>query len=67
MIYDTKYDEPEISKLQSFFLIGLLVSETKGFYHIHVWACWPSWSYNLGHLYKLLFALPKDGPHERKL
>ena len=29
----------------------------KGFYHIWVWR--PSWSYDLDHLYKLLFPSPK--------
>ena len=31
-----------------------------GFYHI--WAWQPSWSCDMGHLYKLLFPLPKEAP-----
>ena len=34
----------------------------KGFYHI--WAWWPSWSCDLDHLNILLFAHPKEAPHE---
>ena len=34
----------------------------KGFYHI--WAWRPSRSCDLYHLYKLLFLLPKEAPHE---
>ena len=30
----------------------------------HIWACRPSWSCDLIHLYKLSFPLPKDAPHE---
>ena len=36
--------------------------EDKGFYHIWLWR--PSWSCDLDHLYKLLFPLPKEAPHE---
>ena len=34
----------------------------KGFYHI--WAWRPSWSCDLGHLYKLSFPLPKEAQHK---
>ena len=34
----------------------------EGFYHI--WASQPSWSYDLDHLLKLSFPLPKEAPHE---
>ena len=48
----------------SFVEIGPPVPEEifYGFYHI--WAWQPSWSCDLDHLYKLLFPLPKDAPHE---
>ena len=51
--------------MPSFRIIGLPVLEKKsfkGFYHIWVWR--QSWSSDLGHLYKLLFPLPKEAPHE---
>ena len=32
----------------------------KAFYHIWVWC--PSWSFDLGHLYKLSFPIPKKTP-----
>ena len=34
----------------------------KGFYHI--WAWRQSWSFDLDHLYKLRFPLPKEDPHK---
>ena len=34
----------------------------KGFYYI--WAWRPSWSFDLDHLYKLSFPLPKEAPHK---
>ena len=45
--------------MPSFKIIGLLVLEKifKGFYHI--WACRPSWSCDLDHLYKLSFPFPR--------
>ena len=30
----------------------------------HIWAWWPSWSYDLDHLHKHLFPLPKEVPHK---
>ena len=49
--------------MPSFKIIGLMVLEKifKGFYHI--WAWQPSWSCDLDNLYKLLFPLPKETPH----
>ena len=48
-----------------FKIISPLALEKKVFqgFH-HIWAWWPSWSCDLGHLYKLLFPLPKDTPYE---
>ena len=34
----------------------------KGFYHM--WAWWPSWSYDQNHLNKLLFPYPMEAPYE---
>ena len=51
--------------MPSFKIICLLVLEKKifkGFYHI--WSWLSSWSCDLDHLYKLLFPLPKQAPHE---
>ena len=36
----------------------------KFFYHICIWAWRPSWSCDLGHLYKLSFPFPKEASHE---
>ena len=49
------------AKFQDHRTYGSGEEDFMGFYHI--WAWWPSCSCDLDNVYKLLFPLPKEAPH----
>ena len=49
------------AKIQDHRTSGSREENFKGYY---IWALQPSWSYDLDHLYKVSFPLPKEAPRK---